>query len=634
MNVIPKLAQGNSLESLFVEWQPAPTIKPQQQAASAKKSKSNDDDDDGELTKKDFVKMIKEGLDGLPNEMENVINNLTNMFRVNSIVGRDIQDLSIDYLNSLLQLKTIAQNKTLFDKSYEKAQSNGALQSPAIYKGNYIYLREDGKYGIVSPDDYFANTNKYDIQTIEDIALHRRLDPNFIYDNISFEIMNDSVGLESFQKHISDITSKLGTSQNTRNGYFSIEGKAQKGLELIASLEKSDQVQALGSITAQGLYEYKIIDKNQLDQINALTGYIMNLLPSSDKAWAAWVQREGNINKATISLIQQYLIGSSTSEHTFDINYKGSMSHAEDNSKSDSKSENPKEGFWRQVQAGQGGTDSSLNFIINDGSMSITGKYYGAVPDIDQNCSLGDYITKSGLGYMITNPKNVTFGNIQLSIDSFDDVMVNTRSGAYAVTLPTKNGKVWIEAVEVYSNFKKDLKKSGFQEGSEQYKSKVKELLKQPEYISLSSIIQTNGTLNPSNSGHFLVLEGITSSKASGISKSGEKQTISEFDSNFIVDSGDDPELYQALKRGLSDKDKGEYEIDSFEFYKPGDWFGFYDKVYKGNIYIPLNTNPINAMNADGNDIKQSTAYEYEAMQQEWNKQNTQSITNSDLLFK
>ena len=255
----------------------------------------------------------------------------------------------------------------------------------------------------------------------------------------------------------------------------------------------------------------------------------------------------------------------------------------------------------------------------------IGGKYYGATPGSDTNCSLGDYISKSGLGYLRTDKNGITFGNIEISPDSFDDVMVNTRSGAYSVTLPARNGKVWLEAVEVYNNFKKELKKSGLNKGTDQYNSKVKDLLKNPEYSALVSLLQSNGELNPNNSAHFLVLEGITSSKASGISNNGQKQSISDFNTNFIVNSQDD-ELYRILEEGLSNKDRGEYKLDNNLI-----WWNN-DRIYKGNIYIPLNTNTINSMNADQNEIKASTAKKYEEMQQDWIKDNNKGPSGSYML--
>jgi hypothetical protein len=70
-------------------------------------------------------------------------------------------------------------------------------------------------------------------------------------------------------------------------------------------------------------------------------------------------------------------------------------------SSGNSKDEDPKMGYWSQVQAGQGGETSSYNLLQGRGFMTSTGKYYGAIPGISNNCSLGDFITQSGVGYLI-----------------------------------------------------------------------------------------------------------------------------------------------------------------------------------------------------------------------------------------
>lgn len=228
----------------------------------------------------------------------------------------------------------------------------------------------------------------------------------------------------------------------------------------------------MGSVTAEGLYEYKIIDKNQLQQIKALTSYISALFPDRAKTWAAWKLQTPDKNKATQDLVLQYLLSGQTTSHQFDITYHGTMDHAMGKTKDksgSSKEEDPKEGFWRQVQSGKGGDDSTLNLLVKKGTMSVDGKFYGATPGPDQNCSLGDYLTKSGVGYMVKNPKAITFGDVKISTDSFNDVMVNVNSGAYVVTLPVKDGKVLVEAVEVFSDFNDELKRSGLQPGSAEY---------------------------------------------------------------------------------------------------------------------------------------------------------------------
>lgn len=66
--------------------------------------------------------------------------------------------------------------------------------------------------------------------------------------------------------------------------------------------------------------------------------------------------------------------------------------------------------------------------------------------------------------------------------------------------------------------------------------------------MSLAPIMGSNGQLKPSNSGQFLVLEGLTSSKAAGVSdRSGKKWGFDDIRSNFVINAGDDDELFRVL---------------------------------------------------------------------------------------
>lgn len=633
MNVIPKLQQGGSLDAFFTEYVPLPVQKRQQQEESRGRRSSADsqDTDKGKLTEKDLFNMLKD-INGLPNEMRSLIDNLLSTFQIGNITGAGINDLATTYLSNLYQIKVAQQNKTKFDEAMKAAVTNGSLQETAILGRNIMVQTEDGKIQSIPWEEWYDNKEKYSKLTVSNIGYLRQRDPRFVDDQSSFEVISGSVGYQSFQKAVDLAKATLGTYDRTRNGYFSAEGQASKGLELIGTLQKDDRVQAIGSVTAEGLYEYKIIDKDQAQQIKALTSYMLAILPEDVKTWAADKLNMRDRKKATESLVLQYLISGQDITHTFDITYHGSMDHAMGNGKGKSgsgKEEDPKEGFWRQVQSGKGGDDSTFYLLVNRGNMHVDGKFHGATPGPNQNCSLGDYIAQSGVGFMIKNNKAITFGDVKLSQDSFDDVMVNQRAGAYVVTLPVKEGKVWLEAVEVYSDFNDELKRTGYTPGSEQYINKAQSLLKEAKYSGLAPLIGSNGQLKPSNSGQFLVLEGLASSKTYGVSeKTNKKWSFDDIRSNFILNAGDDDELFRVLEEGLSNKDRGDYSLDN-------NWAAWNnDKIYRGNIYIPLTTNPLDAMNADGNEVKQSTAKDYEEAQQIWNKRNTQGNTGSNALIQ
>lgn len=637
MNVIPKFQQGGGFDAFFTEYRPIETPRRSQEREPRRSSRDKEEDDDkGKLTEKDLFNMIKD-IDGLPNEMKTLVTNLMNTFQMSSITGLDVNNLATTYLQNLYQLKIAQQNKVKYDDALKNAQQNGSMQEPAISPdGKLIVQTEDGQVHTVGLETYFNNREKYSPLTVSNIAHLRAYDADFSDNQSSFDIINNSMGFEAFQKLIDSAKANLGSSEHTRTGYFSEEGQASKGLQLIQKLQQEgvldqlDSAELEGSVTAEGLYKYKVIDKSQLGQIKALTAYMRTVMPDRAKTWAAFKLNTPNKEKATDDLIFQYLLSGNTTSHSLDITYHGTMDHAMGKGKGSSgKDEDPKEGFWRQVQSDKGGDDSTFNLLVKKGTMSVNGKFYGLTPGPDQNCSLGDYIIQSKVGFIIKNPNDITFGNIQLSKDSFNDVMINRSSGAYVANLPTKNGKVWIEAAGVYSDFVDELRMSGLRPGSSEYQRKVQELLGNQKYSLLVPLLQSNGGLKPNNSGKFLILEGITSNKASGISnETGNKQRFDKFNSNFIVSAEDDDELYRMVEEGLSTKERGEYKLDNNLV-----WWNN-DKLYKGNIYIPLNTNPISAMNADSNEIKESTAYKYEEAQQVWNKRDNQGLIDSNALIQ
>lgn len=633
MNAVPKFQQGGGFDSLFTEYKPISIpSEPRESRRSGESRNSSKEDEKGKLSEKDFFSMLKD-IDGLPNEMKGLVNNLINTFKFEDLTGSGINDLATMYLSSLYQLKVIQQNKTRYDDALKTASENGALHEPAIApNGQLVAQMEDGKITTVDLSTYFNNPDKYSPLTVSNVAYMRRYDPSFNNNQTAFDVIQNSMSFESFQKLIDSSKARLGTTSYSNTGNFSIEGKAIQGLKLLQNLSEEDRRQILESVTSEGLYEYTIVDKNQKQQITALVQYLAAALPDRAKTWAALKLGTPNKEDATQRLITQYLLGGQNIEHSIDIDYRGSMSKVQGKTEG-SKDTSDKSGFWTQVASGQGGNDTTLTFIKKNGVMTLEGKYYGQTPGPEENCSLGDYLTKSGLGHMRTGPQTISFGDIKLSQDSFDDILVNTRSGAYAVTLPVKEGKVWLELVDIYSDFKKELRESRIDPKSEQYAAKVRQLLNQPEYSQLRPLIQSNGELTPNNSRHFLVLEGIASGKANGLLPDEKsQQSIGDFSSEYIVDKSDDSNLYQVLKQGLSNKEKGEYQLDEFNMFNPFDWGGNYDKIYKGNIYIPLTTNAINAINADDNKITMQDARSYEAMQQTWNKESTRGRTDSGQL--
>lgn len=607
MKVIPKKQKGGSFDSFFTTYLPVQDL-PMQSSKSQSSTQESSDSEKGKLTEKDFFDMIKD-IDGLPNEMQNIVTNLINTFQLSNLTGASPEDLSVSYLSNLYQLKIAAQNKKRYDDVITKASKNGSLAEPAIsMDGKLLVQTDDGGISKLSLSEFNNNKELYSdrLLTVSNLANMRKYDPSLVKDQSIFEMIENSMGYESFQDLLSKSVQQLGSSEISSTGMFSAEGQASKGLALLQSLREDDRIKALGSVTAEGLYGYNIIDKNQLKQINYLTQYITTTLPDRAKTWAAIKTGSDNKNKATQNLVFNYLLGQSTDSHSFDIQYKGSMSKVKGSQSSKDSSEDPKKGFWSQIQSGQGGEDFRSTLLTKKGSMSVDGKYHGTTPGLDSNKSLGDYINSSRIGYLIKNNKNITLGDKKISVDSFNDVMVNSYSGAAVVTLPIKvDGSVDLNVSERWTNVLDKLENYGLSSNTPEYNQKLKQLLSDNQ---LEGLVDSNGNLNRNRFSQFLVLEGYTSEKANAI-QDNKKISFKDIKSDFILPAGDDSGLYNMIKQGLSSKERGEYEISDGLFS---------DDLFKGNIYIPLNTNPINGYNADSNQIKESTSYLYEKAQQQY----------------
>lgn len=337
MKIIPKLQSGGGFEALFTTYVPSQVQAPRQalEQQPTSQSRSTSEEEKGKLTEKDFFNMLKD-IDGLPNEMQSIVSNLIDTLSINKLTGIELQDLSITYLQSLSKIRQAAGNKKQYDDAQKRAIENGSMAEPAItIDGRLIVQDKDGSIQKVSLNDFINNKDQYEtVLTVSNLLNLRAFSPSFINDFSVFDTVNNSIGYQSFQKLVKEAVHTLGSTQVSREGIFSNEGQASKGLQLLQTLSQDDRVAALGSVTSEGLYKYKIINKTQKAQVDALTTYISRMLPDSAKTWAALKLGTSNKDNAVRSLITIYLAAGANEEHDFSIDYLGSMEKVEGKSKS------------------------------------------------------------------------------------------------------------------------------------------------------------------------------------------------------------------------------------------------------------------------------------------------------------
>lgn len=635
MQIIPKYQSGGYID-MFTSYDSMYSNKRSYSdetntKTSKKSSDSSDSSEKGQLTEKDFFSML-EKVNALPNERRAIISQLMDVFSESSLLERDTSDIKILYLQTLDQISQASINKNIYDEAVKSVQTNDAGGDVAISQsGKLVTLNNKGDLGYISLEEYYDDPESYTLISNSDLANFRRNSSSFINDQQAFDILQNAMSYKTFQQLVDQAKNSLGTYEYAREGLFTSQNnKIIQGQKLLESLKENDQVQALGSVTANGLYEYDVIDKNQLQQIKAFTQYITTLLPERAKTWASLKSGNPDKNKAISDLVETYLISGQNITHDFNIDYKGSMEKVTGKESKESKQEDPKMGFWAQIQADTVGEDSQFLISPDNSYISVKGKYVGSTPGLDSDKSLQEYLIDSGLGSMRTSKETITFGDVILSEESFKNIVVNSSSGAFNVILPkNQDGTVNLHLAKLYTQIVEKLEQQGYKKGTSEYNLKQKQLFE--DYPELSLLINPDGSINASKFGQFLVLEGIANSNTVGKNINNKTFTsLDEVQSDFIQNRGDDDNLKDITISALSSKEKGQYEIDEFSYFNPFDWSSnWYTNFYTGMIYIPITSNRNTASLADENIQKESTVYDYEQAYQNLKKLNNLKDTNS-----
>lgn len=635
MRVIPKRQKGGSMfDQFFTTYTPVQVEAPRQ-TTQQKSSGTSQSSEKGRLTEKDFFDMLKD-IDGLPNEMNAIVGNLMNTFRLSALTGVDPGDLATTYLSNLYQVKVASQNKATYDKAVEQANKNGAMAEPAIsIDGRLIVQNQDGRISTISLDNYFQNEDKYKLLTVSNLANLRAYSPELAYNPEVFNIINNSVGFESFQSLIKQAAQTLGSTEYTRNGMFSAEGNASKGWALLQTLREDDRVQAMSSVTAEGLYKYKIIDKNQLGQINALTDYMLAVLPDNAKTWAAFKLKNPNKNEATKELIVNYLTSGVSPSHTFDIDYQGSMSKVSGNKSEGDKtsSDGTRTTFLTALQNGYGGRNETrtLNFG-NNTNFNVTGTAYGASQSIDNkviiNSTLENLLAQTGIAG-ITSADSITFGDNLINSNQLNKIAIENTGGFWAVLPCIKEGSAVVPNFELINKFDKLVQEVINETGSNATPDQKQELLEkklqsEPE---LQELLTMSGKIDPSKVSAFYIVDGLASDRNFTF-KNSDGSNLSG-NSNSLIWPTDNQADIDYFKSVTGEKN---FDEDSIWF---GDWFGMYDTLYKSKVFIPIRTNNrLAAVIFSGQKIKDANALALEGESQRFQISGKMNIPSSEYLYK
>lgn len=630
MKVIPKMQSGGGMPP-FTYYTPV-TVPDTTGAVTSGETttttSSGSDSTKGQITDKDLMTMLKD-IDGLPNDMENLVSSLSKFYTLNNLFqdGRvNTNRLSNQYLSALRKVKVANFNKEQFDLAQKTANENGGLSEIAITPtGKLVVQDEEGNLKQITSDEYINNKDKYYALTNSNLLSLRANSPEFAFNNDILNVVENGIGMSAVTNIIDEAISNLGTTSISKEGYSARqENQITRGIEILQ--EAASKGISLEGMSLDGLYKTKLLTKDQYQQAQQAVKYIYNMLPSNAKTLLEVKSgNTGNPRKGSLDLIANLVMSKTNSDIDFQLDYQDDLNP--DGSKKDttsSQSDVKSNPLLNMIQ-GIGGEDTSI--LINPGStyqQSVDGKNYSA-QDMSNNqyitqTSLEDMLVRSGIGNIVSQNGAITFGDQQISVDNLKNI-VYRGTGLKRAILPSKieNGKVVV-----------DLSLVGEYEAAQQEMEKIPENVSDLERNAQMAQILHNhgldelldpstGLPNPRRFSVFLITDGYGTSKDDVVKPS-----------NYLEEINGDDKLYDDINRALSTKDRP-YEADAPSL-MPGDWFGWYDDIFSGTIYIPISTNQLQGIQGYGDQVKQGTAYTQEANYQRAQKWRNAQSTSTDVL--
>lgn len=562
-------------------------------SGGSSKGTSSKDDNGKELL--DLLKSLFQKVDGLPIDVSSVYTPMINLLNKVQYSGGTMsaQEMATAYLQSMQTLGQVKHGKEVFTAAKQVATSNDALGDFAVTnRGTYFVQGEDGRLKEVGIDSIDNGQNRP--LTNGQLLYLREYSPELAFekgDYIMESVVNNAIGMTKIAEEIKKLASNLGSTEQTIEGFTKKQSNdIKKGLEMLAD-------------APDGIYKGTNYTKEQSQQIKLAQSYIEKMLPLNMKAvLAANATLQGTTPKKLISESLNLQHDISTKQEWTPLTGKAASGNGENELNDEKISNNPLLSMQREI----GGTYKRYNIVTRDSNtrMSVNGTNYSALPKIKDNMSIDVMLSESGIDGIIDSKYGITFGDQQINPQNLKDIMYSNTGNNIIVTLPCKivngNKQVNLEAIDLYKEAEEKALERTRDRNSQEYVIALGEELRN---VHLDGLLDSNGLPDKNKVGQFLVVEAYTTDRIPLNKDSQYIEKVRNPDSN----------LENMISRALStDNKKSDYSIDIndklFEF--------GYDDVYRGTMFIPLNNNPVAAMNSWGTTIKVGQSQDLEELYQ------------------
>ena len=580
------------------------------QTTSTTKS-SSDDSTKGEITDKDLLSMLKE-IDGLPSDMNSVFNKVEQLYSAQNLLGANTNVLNTKYVNILRQVKNIKYGKEEYDIAKKQIMETGGLNEVAINEEGKIAVK-DSKNNIttVTLDTYQKNKDSYIPLSNSELLNLRAY--KYAGDSSIVQMVANGTGMKAINTYISGALSNLETSSTTTEGYtkitktpkVAIEGSkilqelASKGYDLTGGLE--------------GLYKTKVISESQKSQIESALAHIYTTMPNNMKTLLTFkAGSEENAKK----LIQAYALKGDSEKTSMSIDRE-----KDETTSSASEMNKIHDNIFTNIIRGKGGTKGTYMLRDSDGrTLQVNGSIYNQFDEKHQlmQGSISQLMGELGPGIYKGGNYAVTFGNKVLSTSDMSQMSFVNDGKSIRTILPItkdKNGNI-VPDLNFMETHKNLLDKINTGSVSKQ------------KLMQAGLIDPRTGELDTNKFAPFLLVNGY------GTSRNVE-------DNNFITEvKGDQLEskiqqFEQSVYRDKKDGDQGrqfKFDFDQENLLNPLDWFGNYDKLYEGTIFIPITQNINQGMSASTEDTNWGQSDTIEQKYQEFEAQKSLNNSSSNLL--
>ena len=622
--MIFKMQQGGTWVPPLVSYQPV-TVTGGGRATAATASASSGETSD--LTDKDLMKMM-EKLEGLPSDMALLTDFLQN-FYIDQQFGLggigSTSNIASRYLQALAQMRTANFNRKEYDNAFEIVKANGGINELAVDERGYLFCMNSEKdFKLIKPEELKDNTG-YQPLTNSELLQLRAYNPDLAFNSSILNVVKNGIGIESVNKMINDIVSKIGTTTTKNSGFFTTNtGEVVSGLkDLTAAIASASQQGIKFDGTVNDLYSYELLTMDQKKNAEDALRYIYRMLPANAKALLKTKTSTGTDEDA-YQLIGTLISSQLDSTQNFDIQLRaGKTAQKAGKAAAGTKDETElNASLPLNVMQAIGGYDQRMILDRGDGiQMQVNGTYYQQVktpngdPIIDT--SLKDMLAKSGLQSIIKNTNNITYGDQKVSMDQLGNITYNN-TGLLRVNLPVNNdGTVNLNILADYQQAESEIEALGQNITPEQ----ISQIL---QSHGLDELLDANGRLNKNKVAPFLITEGYTTEK-NGIK-----------DSDFVKHIKNPTEAqYNLIKKTLTvgtGKEKEVPEIDEFNWFNPFDWFGV-ENIYKATIYIPLTNNQAAAAYGANQKLDYDEQMTLEQKYKNFEKQSRLASTSADVLL-